>query len=322
VLVKSWYFFLVSFFFVACANGQWISLTTENSPKKGGEYALTAAKGKLYLLGGRGVIPVTEYDPHTRVWSEKAYPPIELHHFQALSYKNKIYVIGAFTGNYPTDTPVSNIYHYDIKTNVWQQDMEIPVTRRRGAAALVEHKNKFYLVGGIVNGHLNQSVNWLDEYNPRTKQWTVLPDMPLPRDHIQAAVVDGKIVVAGGRQSSEETHEPYERSVVTTTIYDIKKRKWEALDANANIPVARSGFAAIAYKNTFLVLGGESKQVGAADKTVHNDADSFNIKTKKWEKFPSLLTPNHGFQAAVIGTTVYVSAASDRPATIEFIELR
>jgi N-acetylneuraminic acid mutarotase len=315
-------FLLIALIFASNSYGQWVSVTTENAPKKGGEYALASANNNLYLLGGRGSIPVSEYNMESKTWTEKAYPPIELHHFQALHYKNKIYVAGAFTGNYPTDTPVSHIYIYDVAKNTWEQGEEIPPARRRGAAALVEYKNKFYLIGGIVNGHLNQSVNWLDEYNPRTREWKILADAPLPRDHIQAAVIDGKIIVAGGRQSSVETLEPYERTVLTTTLYDIKKKKWEALSSSSDIPLARSGFAGIAYKNTFFVIGGESKLAGAADKTVHGEVDAFNVKTKKWEKFPSLLTPNHGFQAALIGATLSLSAMGDSPSRIETFDFR
>jgi N-acetylneuraminic acid mutarotase len=38
------------------------------------------------------------------------------------------------------------------------QEFEIPAARRRGAAAAVEFNGRFYVIGGITNGHMNSAV--------------------------------------------------------------------------------------------------------------------------------------------------------------------
>jgi len=41
------------------AQGEWESIESINRPIRGGEYSLTSAENKLYLLGGRGNIPLS-----------------------------------------------------------------------------------------------------------------------------------------------------------------------------------------------------------------------------------------------------------------------
>ena len=64
----------------------WQELKPESLPTKRHEAAFAELDGKFYLLGGRGIKAVEVYDPETNRWDQKARTPIELHHFQALSY--------------------------------------------------------------------------------------------------------------------------------------------------------------------------------------------------------------------------------------------
>jgi N-acetylneuraminic acid mutarotase len=317
ILVSLIYALIYSFTAVA---SDWEILKLESAPVKGGEYAMVGVDNKIYLLGGRGKIPVNEFDLKTKTWALKSYPPIELHHFQATAIKNKIYVIGAFTGDYPNDTPASHVYSYDIDKNQWAQVFEIPTDRRRGAAALVEFKGKLYVVGGIVNGHMTGSVAWLDEYDPVKKIWTALPDAPHQRDHIQAAVINKKLVVVGGRQSSEITKEPYEKAVIATNVYDFKKKTWEH-GTIGDIPTPRSGFSVAAHKDFLYVLGGESKTKSQAEKKVHADIEILDMKKMQWIKTASLPTPTHGFQAAFIKKKIYISNGNQDTEYMQVLDL-
>ncbi len=283
---------------------------------------MTTSRGKIYLLGGRGAVPVSEYDIEAKSWSIKNAPPIELHHFQAQVHNHKIYVIGAFTGDYPEDTPVSHVYIYDIATDKWQQGIEIPANRRRGAAALASYESKFYLLGGVVNGHLDTTVDWLDEYDPITNKWRVLADAPHKRDHFQAAVVDNALVAVGGRRSRMANNEPYQHTVAATDVFDLESESWRTLNASSgNIPTPRSGIATLNYKNQILVLGGESKLPSATDKTVHTEVQILDLHSSMWHSASPLLTPHHGFQAAIVNDTIYLSVAKGDHSSLEFVRL-
>lgn len=179
--------------------GSWQEVATKTLPTKRHEAAFTELDGKFYLLGGRGIKPVEVFDPITKHWEKKSLTPIELHHFQAFSYQHEIYVVGAFTGPYPNETPVPVFYVYNPETDQWRTGETIPESRRRGAAGVVLDGDHLYLICGIVHGHQGDFVPWLDRYNFLTGEWTRLFDAPHARDHFQAVLQDGKIVAAGGR---------------------------------------------------------------------------------------------------------------------------
>ena len=62
------------------------------------EASMATVQDKIYLIGGRERKPTNIYDPPSNTWKEGARLPIEMHHFQAVVFGSKIYVVGAFTG--------------------------------------------------------------------------------------------------------------------------------------------------------------------------------------------------------------------------------
>jgi N-acetylneuraminic acid mutarotase len=56
----------------------WQAIEPDNLPEKRHENAMAAVNGKLYLLGGRGIKPVNEYDLKKDTWTELSKSPIEM----------------------------------------------------------------------------------------------------------------------------------------------------------------------------------------------------------------------------------------------------
>jgi N-acetylneuraminic acid mutarotase len=297
---------------------QWNVVQATGSFEKRGESGVATVNGKLYLLGGRGDKPVNEYDPKTNSWTALANAPLEIHHFQAISFKDEIYVIGAFTGPYPHETPIPNIYVFNPKKNEWRKGPEIPEGRRRGAAGAFVYKNKIYVVCGEQDGHWDGHVAWFDVYDPATGKWTQLPDAPRPRDHVQVGVVDNKLVVAGGRLSTARTNNVLNTTVKETDVFDFKSEKWTTLDPSNNIPTLRAGSAAVIYNGQVVLMGGESD----AHVEAHNEMEGFNVKTNKWQKFPNLLQGRHGTGGVVLNGKIYlVGGVGNRGGGPELSEL-
>ncbi|WP_445438740.1 Kelch repeat-containing protein [Dyadobacter arcticus] len=289
------------------ASGQiWEVSEPENLPGKRHENAMATANGKLYLLGGRGIKPVDEYDFKKDSWTSLSKTPLEMSHFQAVTYKNEIYVLGAFTGSYPHEIPIPDIYIFNPIKNEWRKGAAIPENRRRGAGGAFVLNDKIYLVCGIQDGHWDGQVTWLDEFDPASGNWKTLTDAPRPRDHVQVAVLNNKLYLAGGRLSTARINQVLNTVIKEVDVYDFKTGKWSTLEPANNLPTLRAGNTTVVFDNKLLIIGGESDSHVEA----HNEVDAFNPRTQKWEKLPSLHQGRHGTQAVSLNKKVYIAAGS------------
>lgn len=303
---------LCLFFTLSCTNpkpipmaNNWQQVETSDGsvPVQRHEAAFVEAADLFVLLGGRGIRPVSIYDPKTTTWREGTPPPIELHHFQAFEYDDKVHVAGALTGGWPGETPVPNIYLYDPKKDEWTVGPEIPAGRRRGAAGAVMEGDKLYLVCGIVDGHRGDHKDWFDVYDFKTDSWTQLPAAPRPRDHFQASIVDGKLYAAGGRLS-KVGDEAFSTTIGEVDVYDFKTGEWSTLDAA--IPTQRAGSFNLVWGDEVVVLGGESgTQVPA-----HAEMEALDVKTNTWRSLPAMKEGRHGTGVLIYEGAAYVASGS------------
>ncbi len=281
-------------------------LETKNDCSARHENSFAKVGKDLVLVGGRGMRPTDLYGLKTMHWSSMATPPLEMHHFQAIAYQNELWVLGAFTGGYPHEKPIPNAYIFNPKTNEWRKGPEIPESRRRGSAGVFVYQDKIYVVGGIIDGHWDGHVSWFDEYDPALGQWKTLPDAPHARDHIQAAMIDDKVYLAGGRRSTARINQVLNLTEAAVDVFDFKTRAWETLPASKNLPTLRAGASCVALGKNLLVIGGESgTQIPA-----HSEVEMFNTTTQEWSLLATLKQGRHGTGAAVVGKKVYTAAGS------------
>lgn len=218
-------------------------------------------RGKAYLLGGRGLPATNIFNPTTRTWTEGAAPLFEFHHAQCVVFKNKVFVPASYSGEFPNEKANARMLVYDTRNDRWRTRAGMPAERRRGAAASVLFDMKLWVVGGSQFGHGagSKTVGFMDFYDLVTKKWvTELPNLPIKRDHFGAGIVNGKLCVAGGRDSSKEE---FFRAVVRSTwCYDFSAMEWK--NVRAPLPGARAGAA---YGKTcdgkLIVAGGEGMRM-------------------------------------------------------------
>lgn len=283
----------------------WESVAEDGAAHARHESAFVEADGKFYLLGGRRIQPVDIFDPETGAWSEGKAPPFELHHFQAVNLHGLIYIVGAMTGKYPGETPVGNILIYDPAKDEWRLGAEIPENRRRGATGVVIDEDRLYVVAGIRDGHRSGWVPWLDEFNPTTGEWTVLPDAPHARDHFHAVAIEGQIYAAGGRRSGS-AKPVFAGTVPEVDVYDIETGEWSTLSPASNIPTQRAGTMAVALDGRLVIMGGESGK----QRPAHSEVEALDPTTLKWRKLPLLLGPRHGAQATVHRGDIFIAGGN------------
>lgn len=280
----------------------WKTVTPEGEPSARHENSFVECEGKFYLLGGRGIKPVDIYDPSDNTWSKGAKPPVEIHHFQAVTYHGKIIAGGAMSGKYPNEKPLSNFYVYEPAFDIWTLGPEIPESRRRGSSGVVVIEDKMYVIAGIVDGHNGDHVSWTDVYDFRERSWEILPDAPRPRDHFHAVVADNKIYAFAGRNTSKNTNQVFDLTIPQVDFFDLKTKSWQTLEKEIHIP--RAGASVAVLKNEIFIVGGESM----FQKEAHNEIEIWNLKLNKWMPINYLNRGRHGTQAVVYRDAIYIAA--------------
>jgi N-acetylneuraminic acid mutarotase len=279
---------------VSGLSGQWQNRAPSGPERQ--EVSYVKSGGKFYLAGG--VMPSTgrtnlqeRYDPQTNSWQRVAPLPAKLDHIQGVSLGGKIYYIGGLSGR---STSVGTVYVYNPITDSFAKGAPMPAGRDRGAGGVAVYNGKIFYAGGLHDG---KAVPWFDRYNPVTRKWTRLPNMPRPRDHFQGAVVDGKFYAIGGRNT---TIDAITRKVDVYDLSNSTGAAWQTRDTA--LPTARAGFATAVLGRKILVIGGEGG--GNAYDTV----EAYYTATNSWRTLEPLPTARHGIEAVVCDGGVYIAA--------------
>ncbi len=283
----------------ANANAQWSHVSTNNGSTAQARHEAggVSYQGKFYLLGGRGTRRVDRYDPATNRWESIGEATVGESHYQPVAYNGKIYVVGALEGSFPVESVVPTIRIFDIASGQWSNGDSIPANRRRGSAGTVVYNNRFYIVGGTTNGHDGGMVNWFDEYNPATGQWTSLPNAPTARDHFSAVVVGNKLIAAGGRQTDHPA--TFQGLISAVDVYNFDTNTW---GNGAAIPTRRAGAMVVKYGNEVIVIAGETDSGSAALGVV----EAYNTQSNSWRTLKSLNNGRHGGGAGILGNDLHV----------------
>lgn len=224
----------------ADAGRTWKALPAANPPPPREEAAFTpcgggGVPGRLCLLGGRGSPPSSVLTQSATnawgwTWSSGDPAPLELHHFQGAPRGRCVYAAGAFTGAFPTEAAVPDLWAYCDAAGgdggnggggapAWRRVGAMPPRRARGSAGSVWVAGVgLVIAGGVVGGHGPQAtaVRWVDVWDGVERGdedaaaeavgegWMRLPDLPRARDHFSVVAQGGELWVAGGRDSGAE----------------------------------------------------------------------------------------------------------------------
>lgn len=321
---------LIPFFLMCCIaigsnafaqdGGKWYTEQFSGAtPEARHESAFVALGDQFYLLGGRGVRTIQVYNPKTNTWKNTQTSTSNINHFQAIAYDGKIYLVCAFTGNYPDESPLANILIYDPTSDQLTTGPLIPENRRRGSAGTVVYHNKIYVVGGNRNGHsaylkdgvTPANVSWFDEFDPATGIWKTLPDAPHARDHFAAVVVGDQLFIAGGRRSKFGTPEStFKDTEGAVDVYDFSAGKWLSGDnVPADIPTKRAGTSTVVLGDEIVVMGGEINYNPPSNLAL-NTVEALNVNTGTWRTLAPMQLGRHATQAIVYDGDVYIAAGS------------
>lgn len=154
----------------------------------------------------------------------------------------RIYVIGGYP---PGRIPVSVVQVYDLATNRWEYGPPLPVPMHHAMAASVG--DQLYVIGGEFDGAgTGRAEVYLDSVyalDPQAGTWALKAPMPTGRSAGGAAVVDGRIYVAGGWPPRGHDF----------AVYDPATDAWQTLP---DVPTQRNHLAVAAIDGKVYVAGG------------------------------------------------------------------
>ena len=261
------------------------------------ETAAVGLNGKIYVMGGfdsdEGIVALVQvFDTQTASWASDAAPlPRALHHVSAATDGERIYVTGALMGlNFAA---VGDNYIFDGST--WKTVATMPSGPERGAAVSGVIGGKVYVAGGFRAGTASAMV---DVYDPIADTWTPLANLPAARDHACGGVMNGKLVVAGGRLGSVNSPAP------DVWSYDPASSAWTAL---ASMPTGRGGMACGVIDDVLYTTGGEGNP--KAQSGVFDNVESFDGTA--WTQLAAMPHPKHGVGGAVWAGALYLCGGAN-----------
>jgi N-acetylneuraminic acid mutarotase len=260
----------------------WTQLAT--LPTARGETAAAVADDQLYVIGGLTGLggdasdEVSVYDPAGDGWEGAPALPSARHHAAAAGLNGTVYVSGG--GPSASDwTPQPTVWALDAEAGAWR-DLA-PMPQGRLGHRMLAIGEILYVVGGV--GDTGRVL----AYDVADATWTIGAEMPTPRDHLAAVVVEGEIWAIGGR-SGGQNH-------ARVDIYDPGTDTWRA---GPPLPEPTSGAAEGLLGGIILISGGENPG-GVIDR--HWQLDTTLGEAAAWEPLPPPPLTVHGAHGATLG---------------------
>ena len=252
-------------------------------------FALAAAGGSLYAIGGRTngtfLAAVEAYNPTTDTWTAKApLPGVRYDGNGAAVISGMIYLPG---GRNSAGTLTKTLYAYNVSTNVWSAQAGLPVASGCGATANIGQV--LYVLTGC-DGSTGFKAQ-LHRYTPSSNSWVARAAAPAAHGHPAVGVISGKLYVAGGRNAAGTT-------TATLHVYNPSTNAWTT---KAAMPSARYGAAGRVVNGKLYVVGGFDASGSPAATTMVYDP-----VTNLWSTKPSMPTARARLDAAAINTLLYV----------------
>jgi N-acetylneuraminic acid mutarotase len=176
------------------ASGAWVEKAPMPTARSGG--VAVVLNGKIYVAGGR--VPrgndFAVYDPAADQWEVLPNLPSQRNHITGAAINGRIHIVGGRLGNGLSPLKSDANEAYDPGTRTWTA--KAVMLRGRSGMNGVMARGCFHVWGGEAPTGMTADH---DYYDPRTDEWSSLPNMPIPiHGVVGSAFVNGLIWVTGG----------------------------------------------------------------------------------------------------------------------------
>lgn len=247
--------------------------------------------GKVYVATGmvgntgRPLDLFERFDPATASWASLAPAPAAFSAAAGATLGDRMYVIGGNGAARDKDADGRQVYVYDVGSRHWTRLASLPAPRTNLAAVALG--GKIYAVGGLDPFHATRT---LFVYDPARNDWSRAAQLPEALHAVAAVAFKGEIWVIGGRDlAGTVTHRVW--------IYNPGRDRWRA-GPRMPAPMETAG-AAVAGDRIYVVL--ESVTL------------TYDARTHRWSRGPSLEVPRHALAVYAIGGTLYAMGGCVAP---------
>ena len=292
-------------------------------------------------------------------WSALPAAPLERTEVAAARLGHRIYVVGGFER--VSGGTTTAVERYDIRRRRWSRVRSMPLGLNHTTA--VAYRGRLYVQGGYEGATgLTEPTGVLLRFDPDSGRWRRLPASPTRRAAHAAAVLGGRLYVAGGANDSG--------SLRSLEVYDFSRRRWTSGPSfpgparnhttgiasgghfyvlagrdTANFSAAerynlgsraweplpplrtpRGGIASVRLRDGRIVVFGGEDFGGSGNSTI-SEVELFDPRTKRWSALPDMRTPRHGLGGAALGNRVFALEGGRQPGfafsnAIEFIDVK
>jgi N-acetylneuraminic acid mutarotase len=221
--------------------GTWGTLEPVPKPIAGANVA--AVGGKLYVLGGIGLLESWQYDPASHQWTaKKPVPVVRGFGVSAVGVSGTRILLGGgaepgqSNNNLNTGVRVNHVLAYDTVADSWERLPELEEARGYAMGAVLG--NTFWVIGGSNSIERTDLSVGLDL---ATRVWARGTPPPLLLSSAGSAVLDGRLYAIGGIATTTGTIGPL------TLVFDPTlppARAWDMV-ASLNTPRFATGAAAL-----------------------------------------------------------------------------
>lgn len=264
-------------------------------PTARSEMPAAVLDGIIYVPGGLGAFARTlsvfeAFDSSDGDWKTLAPLPLPLHHSAAAALGDRVYVSGGYRDlSFTADN--SAAWAYDPAEDNWSALAAMPFPR--AAHVMVALDGLLYVIGGV--GQNSREV-WT--YDPEADSWARdSAPLPTPREHLTAAVADGRIFVIAGRREGN--------NVGTVEVYDPAEDSWAP---GPDLPTPRSGLTSATTPGEIHVGGGED----LTGEGTFDEHEVLDLEALQWSSGPPLAAPRHGLASVALGGSWYLIGGATR----------
>ena len=203
------------------------------APNAAGQSIVYAFGGTSSDEGGTGKA-VQAYNVATETWTPKSSRASIFYSNGVAKLGSRLYFTGGYVtaGNLPDAT--RQVWAYDYVHDRMIRRADLPIFSAEGVSGAIN--GKLYVLPGACNGNGWPNAGYCEveqtrrfyRYDPKTNAWTAMRQSPHFHRQGAAAVLDGKLYVAGGFKD-------FNQAVADLDVYDPATNSWRTL---APLPTA------------------------------------------------------------------------------------